>query len=219
MARKESYLTAENIDTITSEVLSQLRRDSRQRDIPFILEESALLIIDMQMYFTDPQSHAYIPASPPIIPRIKELAENFFAHDRPVFSTMHCNTDTDAGRMADWWGDLLRRESRYVSITRDLVFPKACIITKTQYDGFYQTELETELLNRDIKTIVITGVMTHLCCETTARSAFIRGYNVLIPLDATATSRYPLYLASLTTLADGFASISTTRELLSKRKG
>ncbi|MBN1166615.1 MAG: cysteine hydrolase [Methanospirillaceae archaeon] len=219
MATKESYLTAENINTITSEVLSQLRRDIRQRDIPFIPEESALLIIDMQMYFTDPHSHAYIPACKPIIPRIKELAEAFSAQDRPVFCTMHCNTDADAGRMAVWWKDLLNKENRYSSITSDLIIPGAYTIKKTQYDGFYQTELESELQNRDIKTVVITGVMTHLCCETTARSAFIRGYNVFIPLDATATSTYRLYLASLTTLSDGFASIVTTRELLSKPGG
>ncbi len=47
-------------------------------------------------------------------------------------------------------------------------------------------------------------MVTHLCCETTARSAFCRGFSVIFPPDATASYNRGLHQASLLTLCHGF---------------
>jgi isochorismate hydrolase len=58
--------------------------------------------------------------------------------------------------------------------------------------------------------------MTHLCCETSARSAFMRGFEVFFPIDGTATYNRDFHLATLRNLAHGFATMTTVRELLIK---
>ena len=50
--------------------------------------------------------------------------------------------------------------------------------------AFYNTDLETILRCLKIETLVIAGVMTNMCCESTARDAYYRDYKVFIPADA-----------------------------------
>ena len=56
--------------------------------------------------------------------------------------------------------------------------------------------------------------MTHLCCETTARDAFMRDYDVYFIVDATATETESLHISSLRTLTDGFTIPMKTSEIL-----
>lgn len=56
-----------------------------------------------------------------------------------------------------------------------------------------------------VEEVVVTGVMTNLCCETTAREAFVRGFRVFFSADATATANRELHEATLKNMAYGFA--------------
>ncbi|CAG8763743.1 1572_t:CDS:2, partial [Dentiscutata heterogama] len=60
------------------------------------------------------------------------------------------------------------------------------IKSKTRYDAFYKTELNSLLTSLGIETLIISGVLTNLCCETTARSGFNQDYNIIFLDDATA---------------------------------
>ncbi len=59
--------------------------------------------------------------------------------------------------------------------------------------------------NKKIDILVITGIMTHLCCETTARDAFMRDYEIYFVIDSTASYNETLHVSSLMTLTNGFA--------------
>ncbi|XXG60368.1 hypothetical protein AAC387_Pa04g2295 [Persea americana] len=61
------------------------------------------------------------------------------------------------------------------------------------------------LRDKGIEEVIITGVMTNLCCETTARDAFVRGFRVFFSTDATATSSREMHEATLLNLGYGFA--------------
>jgi isochorismate hydrolase len=65
-----------------------------------------------------------------------------------------------------------------------------------------------------VEQLVITGVTTHLCCESTARSAFMRGFAVFLAIDATATLNRELHIASLQALAHGCAVPLLAADLL-----
>ena len=93
------------------------------------------------------------------------------------------------------------------------------LIQKSQYDAFYQTQLEGILRDRQVTQVVICGVMTHLCCETTARSAFMHGFEVFFPVDGTVTYRLEYHRASLLNLAHGFASIVLMKNILQAIQG
>jgi isochorismate hydrolase len=176
--------------------------------------EVALLVMDMQDYFLDEASHAHIPSAAAIVPRIEELQRFFLENRLPVILTRHLNDPRDAGRMACWWRELITVDNPLSRITGCLDCEDALVLTKSQYDAFYNTSLEEELRRRGVTQVVITGVMAHLCCETTARSAFVRGFDVFFVIDAVATYNREFHRAALLNLAHGFAVPVLAQELL-----
>jgi isochorismate hydrolase len=88
------------------------------------------------------------------------------------------------------------------------------IIVKNQYDAFYNTDLEEYIRSKNIEQLIITGVLTNLCCETTARSAFVKGFEVLFPIDATAAYNREFHLSTFRNLGFGFCPILKTSDLI-----
>ena len=178
------------------------------------IQKSALLILDMQDFFHNDKSHAFVPSAKAIIKPIRSLTDLFISNKLPVIITKHINTKANAKQMDAWWRDLLTEDSEFSQIISDFDIPQAELIIKSQYDAFYNTSLHDILQKNNIEQIIITGVMTHLCCETTARSAFVRGYNVFFPIDGTATYNEEFHIATLTNLAHGFANITLTENFI-----
>jgi bifunctional isochorismate lyase/aryl carrier protein len=200
---KEEYYSRENIYAEAAAMAGLL--PINRRAAPYRPEKSALLVIDMQDYFLRADSHAFLPAAPAIIPNVRALCAAYREASRPVFFTRHANTPRDAGQMATWWRELLTPDHPLAAIEATLPAPGDPVIEKSQYDAFYHTALESCLRQESVEQVVITGVATHLCCESTARSAFTRGFAVFMAIDGTATLNRELHVASLRGLAHGFA--------------
>ncbi|MCP4154891.1 MAG: isochorismatase family protein [bacterium] len=210
---KENYF-ADNIETQARDFyksIPHLRTKHQPGPIP---NTTALLILDMQDYFLDNTSHAYIPSAPHIIPNIIALQDAFLEQNLPVILTQHVNTPQNAYQMKTWWKDVITPAHPLSSLTEKLNREDTEIIQKTQYDAFYNTNLETFLNKRGITRVIITGVMTHLCCETTARSAFVRNFEVCFTIDATATYNREFHKSTLLNLSHGFASPVLTCDIL-----
>ena len=205
MIVKEKYFNPENFESKSSEFLTFAKSFYGNRNFNFAPVSSALLVLDMQDYFLLESSHAFIPSASEIIPRINSLVREFTARKLPVIFTKNINTPENAGMMSKWWKDLITEDNPLSEITKDITTGKSTIITKSQYDAFYETELDSILKGKEVQQLVITGVMTHLCCETTARTAFVRGYEVFFPVNGTATYNEKFHLASLANLSHGFA--------------
>jgi isochorismate hydrolase len=109
---------------------------------------------------------------------------------------------------------LVNENTESGKITDNLIFRGATVVTKSQYDAFYQTELEAILNEKGIKQLIVTGVMTHLCCESTIRAAFIRGFEVLFPVDGTATYNFDFHRSSFLNISHGFATPVLIDDLL-----
>lgn len=211
---KETYYRKDNIGEAAAAVLEEMGPYALGARRAFRPGTSALLILDMQEYFIDPASHAAVPSAEAIIPVIASLAEAYMEAGLPVIMTRHLNTDADAGMLAKWWEDLIREDEPGSIITGALRADGAVVVEKTQYDAFHMTRLGEILSGRGTETLVITGVMTHLCVESTARSAFVKGYEVFIPADAVATYSRELHVGSLRGLAHGFAHIGLSGDIL-----
>jgi len=191
----------------------------------FIPAKSALLILDMQRYFLEKDSHAYIPSAEAILPSVDALRAAYVDAGLPVVWTRHLNTSADAGSMSRWWRDLIDAKNPLSEIHSALDTSSGLVIEKTQYDAFYQSNLAEYLRDQNVEQVVISGVMTHLCCETTARSAFMQGFEVFFLIDGTATYNEEHHRATLLNLAHGFARpvlcediISTTKTQNAQRK-
>ncbi len=199
------YLDGESFRRKSAELVQRSVEFGRSMFMP---DRTALIVLDMQRYFLDPDSHAHIPSAVDIVPGIRSLAALFSQRHLPVIFTRHLNTLENGGALALWWDDLIREEDSLSEITTDLDTSMGVVLKKSQYDAFYDTDLESSLKERGIERVVITGVMTHLCCETTARSAFVRGFEVTFPVDGTATYDESFHLATLLNLSHGFATLA-----------
>jgi bifunctional isochorismate lyase/aryl carrier protein len=171
----------------------------------FVPENSALLVLDMQKIFAQPESHAFIPSFPAIVPGILRLIDTYASQNLTIIYTQHLNNRKDAGLMAIWWRNLVTISDPLGGLIPELDTSKGQLFQKSRYDAFLGTGLEKFLIDRRINQVVICGVMTHLCCETTARSAFMHDFEVFFTLDGTATYNRRHHMASALNLAHGFA--------------
>jgi isochorismate hydrolase len=215
---KEEYFTSSNIAVRAADLLKDAQT-RRGHGLVFRPEMSALLVLDMQEYFLRAESHAYVPSARAILPGLQALVKAWMRRGLPVIYTRHINTAENAAGMAGWWRELLSEENPLSAISSAFDTSTGEIILKSQYDAFYNTPLESRLRELMKTQVVICGVMTHLCCETTARTAFMRGFEVFFVVDGTATYNEDFHRASLLNLAHGFAALTLTADLVEKVTG
>lgn len=174
------------------------------------LKKTGLLVIDMQNYFLSKASDAFLEDAANIIAPIKRLIEKA---ETTIF-TRHIDKEDDNDIMFRWWGMRILEKDKLSEIISDFDNKAGKIIKKNRYSAFYNTELEEFLKKKGIEQIIITGVMTHLCCETTARDAFMRGFDVFFVTDATATNSDEFHQATIRAISHGFGVCKSTEEIL-----
>ncbi|KYK23915.1 hypothetical protein AYK25_00670 [Thermoplasmatales archaeon SM1-50] len=197
------------------ENVQETKEHQSKRNVIFTPKTSALLVIDLQHYFCNPQSHAYFKDAVKILPNIQKLIKSYRGQSLPIIFTRYALLRTEPpGAMGRWWNDVLYDDQPMARLIDTLqLLPKELVVRKTQYSAFFETNLDKILKKHHVTSLVITGVLTHLCCETTARDAFMRNYDVFFVTDATASDSKRFHTASLATLSDGFAILTTTREV------
>jgi ureidoacrylate peracid hydrolase len=105
-----------------------------------------------------------------------------------------------------------------------VVDPRDILLEKPRFGAFHGTDLELLLRARGIDSIIITGIATNVCCETTAREAMVRDFRVFFLSDATTTfgigdvSAAELQRATCATLGFVFAQVLTVDEMIGKIK-
>ena len=207
------------------------------------LATTALLIIDMQEYFLNPQSpfsrmmerraeglgeYFQDRSTSMVVPNIQRLLGAFrAARQRVIFTTVA--SESQDGK--DWSLPFKRMNAEaqekigehslpaktdpWARIVDDLE-PSAddVVINKTTYGAFSSTGLDATLRNMGIATIVLVGVVTNRCVETTMRGAADRGYRVILVDDATAAFSQELQDASTLSLTVAYGFVRQTDETL-----
>ncbi|OPY12323.1 isochorismatase family protein [Syntrophus buswellii] len=168
----------------------------------------ALLVVDMQNYF--------LPVASPIVDRVLSIVNACRLRNVRILFTRHGHRDIekDGGLLLQWWGDCILHGTRDWEIM-DVLTPSQTdsVIDKNRYSAFFGTGLDEMLRAEGIEELIITGVMTNCCCETTARDAFMRDYRVFFVSDATAAADEELHLATLKNMAFAFAHVLDTESL------
>ncbi|MDQ7821238.1 MAG: isochorismatase family protein [Candidatus Eremiobacteraeota bacterium] len=188
--------------------LEEIRRYNVRKAKP-CKESLALLVIDMQEFFR--------PIAAPVLENVNALIGACRRASVPVIFTRHGHRDLsrDGGILAEWWGTLAMVGTPEWELLRELtVAEDEKIIDKMRYSAFHGTDLHQHLTSLTRDQLIITGVMTNCCCETTAREAFMNDYRVFFVSDATATADEELHLSSLRNLAYAFAHVESTKGLL-----
>ena len=87
------------------------------------------------------------------------------------------------------------------------------MVTKHRYSGFHNTDLDTILRAHGIRTIILTGVVTNVCVETTAREGFVRDYYVLLVDDGAAAYLREDHEMTLKNIDRFFGQVTSIAEL------
>jgi ureidoacrylate peracid hydrolase len=92
--------------------------------------------------------------------------------------------------------------------------PDEVIVTKHRYGAFESTDLDLILRSRGIRTVIMTGVATNVCVETTARQAFLRDYYVVFTSDCSATFSPAQHDAALFNIDQFFGQVVSSHEII-----
>jgi len=206
-------------------------------------KRAALIVIDYQNYSSNPEvglakmfiekypriAEYYIPRITDVtLPNTRRLLDAFNAAEREVIYTRHGALLPDGRDM------ILRRQRRDADARQttdrphmwsrgsfehqiiDQLTPRSgdLIIDKNASSPFNGSAIDQLLRNMGIDTLVVTGMATDMCVETTSRDAADRGYNVIVVEDAVATFFEQHHRAALAALARVFTKVWNTEQVI-----
>ncbi len=215
--RASAYTTVDSIERQSVGWLKEIRKQVAPR--PFLVPDPkrcALIVIDMNRYFSCPSGRCYLPASSAIRPSVAALIGAWRSFGGTVVFTRHAHLDReDCGMFERFYSDCIMEGTEGAELVEWLEpEPGEAVIRKNSYDAFWETRLEDHLRKQGLDQVMIAGVLTHLCCETTARSAFCRGFEVYLPVDAMASVSERRHVCALEAMADGVGVVMTSREAI-----
>jgi ureidoacrylate peracid hydrolase len=186
-------------------------------------ESTALIIIDMQKDFCC-EGGSFHKRGFDIRPaqRLAKRLNSFLKEAREVLKyIIHLQMIKKPELSSPLIDDLYRR----INIERSLdpafaepyeVIPQPgdIIIPKYKYSGFVSTYLDQFLRSKGINTLIITGIATNVCVESTARDGFMREYYVVIPSDLTEGTSTEAKKWSLSNLDMFFGEVVSSKKIL-----
>ncbi|WBB96666.1 MULTISPECIES: isochorismatase family cysteine hydrolase [unclassified Solwaraspora] len=108
----------------------------------------------------------------------------------------------------------VQRGTRGAEIIAEFLDPADIVVEKNKDSGFYDTDLHERLQALGVDTVLITGMQTQICVQTTAADAFFRGYNVWVPADCVVSARPEDRDRALEWLAGYCATVTPSAEVL-----
>lgn len=177
----------------------------------------ALIVVDLQRGFEEPSYGRR--DNPDCEANIRRLVEAFRADGSPIVLVRHDSVEPDSPLRPDLPGNAFKAELEDVE--------PALLVSKRVHSAFHgDVDLHQWLQSRGVEQLVVCGIQTNFCCETTTRVGGDLGYDMLFALDATHTFDQPAAdggeplsaeLVSRVTAAnlDGeFARVRTTEEIV-----
>jgi len=198
-------------------------------------EKTAMLVVDMQNDFVQEGAPLEIPSARAMVPRLNRLLDVCRAHKILVIYIHHVirGGDIDAGRLADHHAAIRNNKALIAGTPNVEIYeglkprPGDLVVGKPRYSAFYGTDLEAILRSKGIDTLIISGTVTNVCCDSTARDAFSRDYKVIFLSDGTATRDLPdlgfgpvsaeeIQTVVLTVLAMCFAQVTSIDQVMAE---
>ena len=186
---------------------------------------TALVVIDMQTYFLEPGGFLEVPYSRDIVGSINRLAAALRRGGGKVYWTQH----SFVPEWTAWYGTLASGEfaermindsapdSPGYSIHPDMdVQPADVALHKTRYSAMLPDgcDLDAHLKQAGVDTVIVTGTLTNVCCESTARDAMMMNYKVVFVSDANATRTDEEHNATLRAIIQVIGDVRTTDDVV-----
>ena len=194
----------------------------------FETERTALVVVDMQNYFLDESQLSGAPMGQTIVDNINRIADVVRKTGGIVVWLQNLATD----HTPNSWKTVHERfspekgELRIKSMTPGQwpfeLWPTLDVqeedhrVIKRRYSAFVQGSSDIELILTDngIENILVSGVATNVCCESTARDAMMLNYRVIMVSDALAALTIEAHENALMSLFGLFADVQKTNQIL-----
>ena len=191
-------------------------------DFKLVPENTVMVNIDLQNCFVDNADRGL-----EVVDRVNRLAmicRNagiLVIHTRHVVRPDHSNIGILGKLVPKVRDGMLDEGSESAAFYSDLwIEPNDVLLTKPRFGAFHGTDLDVILRSRGIDSLIITGITTDVCCDTTAREANARDFKVFFLSDATTTSRPPeSHRATLELISTLFGQVLTTEAVIAKING
>lgn len=204
------------------------QREGRKHSVTHLKgNATALVVVDMQRFFMEEPYAGACRVAPDIVPNVNRIARGLrTAGGTVVWLQMEAPSDP-----ADWSALRARysesnAHSRWESLGRanhgfelwpDLdIGDEDLRLIKNRYSAFIpgSSELDDVLRCRGVDTLLICGVATNACCESTARDAMMLNYNVMMVSDGCAAATDAEHSNALTNFYLFFGDVQTTDEVI-----
>ena len=173
-------------------------------------DNAALIVIDLQRAFDDPVWGDR--DNPDAEANIGALVDAWSRAGRPIVLVRHDSAEPGSPLAAGSPGNAFK------DVVADV--PHELLVAKQVNSAFYgEPDLHGWLAARDIRQLVICGIQTNMCVETTARMAGNLGYDTTVVLDATRTFDLTADVAGLGTVTRSAAEIMATTALVLQAGG
>lgn len=195
------------------------------------IRKIALLNVDLQNLFVE-GSPISAPGGLAVVERVNHLADVCRRLDVPVVHTLHVTRPdgSNVGVMGEIIppvaNGLIARGSTPAALHPKLkIQDEDIVLEKPRFGAFHATDLELILRSRGIDSVMITGIATNVCAESTAREACARDFRVFFLSDGTATRTMggvtgdALQRATCAVMADAFAQVLTVEQMVQKLEG
>ncbi|WP_254533221.1 cysteine hydrolase family protein [Natrinema gelatinilyticum] len=189
-----------------------------------MLADPVLVIVDLQYDYCKP-GYAIDEADDvghvqPAVERTSEFLDRYRATGRtPIIVRTHHDEQSNASTWESMYADrpydsLCEPKTKGAELVPEIDRRESdVLITKHRYSGFYNTPLETYLSTNDVRHLLVAGVSTDVCVESTVRDACNRGYEVTVLTDCTAASRPDVQEGTLGRLQKYFADVRPAAEV------
>jgi ureidoacrylate peracid hydrolase len=191
---------------------------------------TALIVVDMQKCFVEDSPFA-APGGRAVLDRLNRLARTCRAvgglvvHTAQVVREDGSNLGVLGETLAPVKAGLINANAESAALHPDLeIEPGDVLIKKPLFGAFHATDLDLILRWRGIETVIIGGIATNVCCETTAREAMQRQFRVVFLSDGTTTFDLPgsalgpataeeIQRVTCATLSFGFAEVTSVADV------
>ncbi|MBY0012277.1 cysteine hydrolase family protein [Paenibacillus typhae] len=186
-------------------------------------ERTALIIVDVQNDYCHPEGVLAsagndVSAVKEMMPRLHGLIAAARAHDVPVIfiQTFHERaTDSQVWVSRSGRGSLgvCRRGSWGAEFFEVTPLADEIVVNKHRYSAFINTRLDSVLRTLRIETLIMTGVSTNVCVESTARDGFMRDYHIVLAEDACASYSRAAHEMTVENMKGYFGVVSSAAEV------
>ena len=218
----KATIKPEHIETV-------IRRGGKKHSVESLNgSATALVVVDMQIYFMGEGQPSECPIAREIVPNINQLADaTRRAGGLVIWIQTHSGPESQ-----DFWSAYYDRMTSENSMKRvrgmspggsgfDLwpeldVHDQDKIVPKTRYSAFIPSpsKLESVLKEHRIDTLLITGVSTCTCCESTARDGMMLNYRTMMISDGCAAPDDDLHNNSINQFYLQFGDVQSTEEVI-----